>query len=571
LDTFESLGVHDSILPALKELGIVTPTEIQAKSIPHLRENGGDFLGLAQTGTGKTAAFALPLLELVDSKKRQTQALILSPTRELGQQIAKQIQLFGKHLPQISAQVVFGGQNIVIQMKALKRTPQILIATPGRLIDLIKRKAVDINNIRYLVLDEADEMLNMGFKQELDQILSHTSSEKAVWLFSATMPKDVRHIVKKFMSDNVHEVSVTTGLEANANISHEFLILSQAEKKEALMRFIDWTEDIRAIVFCRTKIHTQRLAESLHERSFDADALHGDMSQKQRDHVMAKFRNHKLRVLVATDVAARGIDVDDLTHIIHFNLPDDLANYTHRSGRTARAGKKGISLVMAMKSEMRKIKQLEKTLDISFKRIHIPNDHEIVDKRLLDWAEDLSQRKVSHNIDKELLDKLHDRLGQLEKTDLIDKLVDQQIHKMAIKPAGSRKRTESSDTRHTDSRSKPRTEDRKPREKKAPAEDSRIKQTRKQSDRFFINLGEIDGINKQDLLGFLCEYSELPGEQFRNIDLSRLHAFFEIDRDHRDLIVDKFSTLFVNGRKLRVNIDVDPDKRKSNQKKKKFK
>jgi len=343
LSTFKELGLSEEILRRLEEMEFHTPSDIQRESIPQLLEGDRDFIGLAQTGTGKTAAFGLPLLEMVDPKERHTQGLVLAPTRELGRQIAEQLGKFSKYMKGLKVLPVYGGAAIVNQIKDLKKPTHIIIATPGRLIDLIKRKAVKLDQLEFLVLDEADEMVSMGFKEELDEILSYTPETKQTWLFSATMAKEIKRIVDKYMDDPI-EVKINSEDKVNKNIKHQFAVTRNSDKTEALTRMLDMDADMRGVVFCRTRRDTQELAESLLKKGYAADALHGDLSQQQRDRVMGRFKKHALQVLIATDVAARGIDVDDLTHVFHFNLPDEDAYYTHRSGRTARAGKKGISM-----------------------------------------------------------------------------------------------------------------------------------------------------------------------------------------------------------------------------------
>lgn len=339
LTNFKQLGLSENLLKAINELGFNSPTDIQQQAIPKLIKDDRDFIGLAQTGTGKTAAFGLPLLERIDPAMKATQALILAPTRELGQQIAEQLDIYSKYQEKLNVLAVYGGASITNQMRALKRTQHAIIATPGRLLDLIKRRAVNLESVRFLVLDEADEMLNMGFKEDLDLILSYTPEEKLTWLFSATMPKEIKKIVNKYM-DNPTEVRINSKEQVNVDIEHQYALVKASDKAEALSRILDISPDMRGVVFCRTKNETQELAELLLRQNYKADSLHGDLSQAQRDRVMRRFKKHELHVLIATDVAARGIDVNDLTHVIHYTLPDDNSYYTHRSGRTARAGKK---------------------------------------------------------------------------------------------------------------------------------------------------------------------------------------------------------------------------------------
>ncbi|MFA9289641.1 MAG: DEAD/DEAH box helicase [Solirubrobacteraceae bacterium] len=429
--TFKELGLSDNILKALEDIGFETPSEIQKQAIPELLSKDQDLIGLAQTGTGKTAAFGLPLLDKIDPTLQATQGLILAPTRELGKQIADQLEIFSKYQDKISTTAVYGGAAIVNQIRELKKTQHIIIATPGRLIDLINRKSVNLSKLRYLVLDEADEMLNMGFKDELEEILSHTPEGKNTWLFSATMPPEIKRIVKKYM-DNPFEVKVGTQNQVNVNIEHVYSTIGHSNKTEALCRFIDLNEDMQGVVFCRTKRDTQSLAEALLKKNYKADALHGDLSQAQRDRVMGRFKNHDLNLLIATDVAARGIDVDNLSHVFHFSLPDDNAYYTHRSGRTARAGKQGISVVFVSNREVFRINRLERELNISFKQLPVPEVKDIIEKRMLNWSTTLITQKKSKSVSDKLLEKINENLLELTKEELIEKLVSSEISKLNI-------------------------------------------------------------------------------------------------------------------------------------------
>ena len=345
MNEFSILGLSKPLIDAIEELGFIQPTPIQSKAIPELLQNDTDLVGLAQTGTGKTAAFGLPLVELVETSERHTQALILAPTRELCLQIANELKQFGKHFPLLKIVEVYGGADIGRQIREVKKGAQIIVATPGRLRDMINRRAVNLNQVEYVVLDEADEMLNMGFKQEIDDILDNTPEDKLTWLFSATMPEDVRRISLNYMS-NPLELNVGSKNTANDDIDHQYVVTRPSERYEVLRRYLDFDSEIFALVFCRTRGDSKELADQLARDGYNADALHGDLNQAQRDRVMDGFRTGRLRVLIATDVAARGIDVNDITHVFHFNIPEDRAFYTHRSCRTGRAGKKGISLVL---------------------------------------------------------------------------------------------------------------------------------------------------------------------------------------------------------------------------------
>lgn len=431
LTTFEQLGISEEILKVLNEMGFEHPTEIQEKVIPQLLQEARDCIGIAQTGTGKTAAFGLPLLECVIPEQKHTQALILAPTRELGQQIAEQLFKFSKYMPKMNVLAVYGGTNIMNQIKDLRKPQHIIIATPGRLRDLIGRKAVDLSQLAYIVLDEADEMLNMGFKEELDDILSYIPKEKNTWLFSATMPPPIKRIVDTYMNQPI-EIKIDAKHKVNPNIDHQYAILKGRDKTEALKRFLDIAPDMRGVVFCRTKRDTQELAEELLSLNYKADALHGDMSQHLRTRVMKRFKDHDLQVLIATDVAARGIDVNDLTHVFHYALPDDNSYYTHRSGRTARAGKKGISLCFVSGREVHKIRNLERQLGIEFTKALVPNNEDIVELRLENWCKGLTERPLGEKPDLDLLNKVNLLFGDLSKEELLQKLMEIEIERLNI-------------------------------------------------------------------------------------------------------------------------------------------
>jgi ATP-dependent RNA helicase DeaD len=431
LASFNHLGLSNQVLKVLSELGFETPSEIQDRAIPHLLLEDRDFIGLAQTGTGKTAAFGLPLIERIDPALPFTQALILAPTRELGQQIAKQLAVFGKYHSKINSLAVYGGSSIATQIKALRKPQHIIIATPGRLIDLSRRKAVDLSKLRFLVLDEADEMLNMGFQEEIDKILAYTPAEKLTWLFSATMSREMNKIVNNYM-DNPIEVKLSRKNEVNTNIVHQFALVRQSDKPEALIRFIDANPGMRGVVFCRTRRDTQELADELLKRHYKADALHGDLSQQQRDRVMNRFRIDDFQMLIATDVAARGIDVNDLTHVFHFALPDDLSYYTHRSGRTARAGKSGVSIVFANRRERGRIDRLAKQLGISFEKTYVPSASEIQGQRIEHWCFEILEQKVKGVVSPKLLDHATLLFGNLTKEELTAKLLAAELEKLNL-------------------------------------------------------------------------------------------------------------------------------------------
>jgi ATP-dependent RNA helicase DeaD len=369
LKSFEELGIRKDLIRGLKELKIINPTEIQEKVIPLLLTSNSDLVGQAQTGTGKTAAYGLPLLHRIDPGNKAVQGLILCPTRELGQQVAKQLFKFTKYTQKIFTEAVFGGPQIEKQISALRRPTQIVVATPGRLIDLVRRKAVDLRQVKTVILDEADEMLSMGFKNQLDEILGFLSAAESKWLFSATMPHEIMQIVNEHLAADAHRVEISGGNVVNKNIDHKYLICDEVDKLHVLVQFLKSQQDNRGLVFCKTKVATQKLAKQLSAKNIPADAIHGDLKQKERDKVMRAFKNEKLQILVATDLAARGIDVEALAYVVHYQLPDKDEYYTHRSGRTARAGKDGLSLSLVTTYEMKQIRYFERTLGIVFSQI----------------------------------------------------------------------------------------------------------------------------------------------------------------------------------------------------------
>jgi len=369
VENFKELGVNKDFVKGLNDLGIVTPTQIQSEVISILLNGNTDLIGQAQTGTGKTAAFGLPLLHRIDPKLEKVQGLILCPTRELGQQIAKQLFKFTKYSDKIFTESVYGGAQIEKQISALRRPTHIIVATPGRLIDLVKRKAVDLTHVKTVILDEADEMMSMGFKPQLDEILTYLSRVENKWLFSATMPQGIMQIIKRHMSPNAHKIEVSGRNVVNKNIQHQFLICEDNEKLHILVQFLKSEHKNRGLVFCKTKAAAQTLAKQLIAKSISADAIHGDLKQIERDKVMRAFKNESLQLLVATDIAARGIDIEGLSYVVHYQLPDKEEYYTHRSGRTARAGKEGISLALVNSKELKSIRYFQKALNIAFSQI----------------------------------------------------------------------------------------------------------------------------------------------------------------------------------------------------------
>ena len=550
MKSFSELGLSKSLMRVLPEMGFEKPSPIQEQAIPLLNLKKQDFIGLAQTGTGKTAAFGLPLLDWINSDQKETQALVLAPTRELGQQIASQLALFAKYLPNIQTQAVYGGASIVVQMKEIKRrTPQIVIATPGRLLDLMRRKTLNLSSVKFVVLDEADEMLNMGFKDDLDDILSYTGDNKNTWLFSATMPKEIRSIVKNYMHNPV-EVKVSTGNQVNENIEHQFALVNSTNKFEGLKRILDSEEDFRGVIFCRTRAATQQLADNLKKSGYQAEALHGEMSQAQRDRVMKRFKEHSLQVLVATDVAARGIDVNDLTHVIHYSLPDDDAYYTHRSGRTARAGKKGISLSILTNRDMRKFDALEKRLKLKMTKISIPSAKDIASKRLYTWAENILNTPTAKDVDGKVLTDVQMLLGSLSYEELVEKLVSIELNALNYSKSSKDLNASGKSERKSSGKKRERGDrDRKDKRKKAD------KKTDYKGDRFFINVGKMDDVTKRDLVEFIADTARIKKSDVDTVEIQKNYSFFEVNKKYSKKIANSFKGIYVDGRELRVNRD----------------
>jgi ATP-dependent RNA helicase DeaD len=530
LSNFSDLGLSSEILKALPELGIETPTEIQQQAIPTLLSSEVDFIGLAQTGTGKTAAFGLPIIDLVDKDWNATQAIILAPTRELVQQIASQLQQFAKYHRQLNVVAVYGGAAIMGQIKDLKKKAQIVVATPGRCIDLIGRKALKLENISHVILDEADEMLNMGFKEELNKILAFTPEDKKTWLFSATMPKAIKNIVHEYMN-NPKEVSISAGVKVNENIAHKYVLLKSTDKTEAIKRFMDQHADFYGIIFCRTKMDTVSLADDLSKDGYSADALNGDLTQKSRDHVMKKFKAMKLRALVATDVAARGIDVNNVTHVIHHRLPDEMEFYTHRSGRTARAGKKGISLTLATKGDLKKLKFLEQKLKINFEKDVVPSATNIRSNKIEQWASTIAKVTVSNDITKGDWEVVQANFADLDKDTLIQKLISRELQ--ALSSSSGTK-----DINMHDGGSE--------RQKGNPNEQ-----------RFYINLGEMDGMDDEGLTKLIIETTGIKDSSITDMTVLSKCSYYTVPSGDASKITDTLNGLDIDGREVRSNPDED--------------
>src|SRR5882757_88618 len=419
--TFEEIGIEERLVKAVTDLGYVNPTPIQEQAIPVLLSGTKDFIGLAQTGTGKTAAFGLPLLDLIDESARHPQALVICPTRELCMQIVSEIELFKKFLPGMHVIAVYGGTSIGLQIRDLKRGVQIVVATPGRLIDLIERKAINLEQIKYVVLDEADEMLNMGFQDDIEFILQNTPKREATWLFSATMPPEIRRVSKKYMSSPM-EITVGKMNTANKNVDHQYYVASAHHRYETLKRIIDFNPGIYGIIFTRTKADAQGIAEKLTREGYDIDALHGDLTQQQRDKVMGEFRDKTLQLLIATDVAARGIDVKEITHVINYELPDDMEVYTHRSGRTGRAGNTGISLSLVHSREIGKLKLIERIVQVPFHKMEIPSGKDVCRKQFFHFMDKLLQTDISHGDYESYVPMLAEKFADISKEEVLKRV-----------------------------------------------------------------------------------------------------------------------------------------------------
>ncbi|MEQ8904226.1 DEAD/DEAH box helicase [Ekhidna sp.] len=550
MNKFQSLGLSQSITDVLEKMGFTTPTPVQEQSIPLLlTENPTDFIGLAQTGTGKTAAFGLPLIDLIDSGSSHTQALIMAPTRELGQQTAKQLKDFASSDRRLNVEVVYGGAAIVNQIKALKKPTQIVVATPGRLLDLIKRKAIKLDQVRYVVLDEADEMLNMGFQEAIDDILSHTPPERVTWLFSATMPAEIRRIVKKYMT-SPKEVSVNSAEKSNKDIAHKFVITKVKNKLPALKRFLDREPEMRGIMFCRTKRETQEISDELSNIGYGVEALHGDLSQAQRDAVMKRFKAKSMQLLIATDVAARGIDVNDLTYVIHHTLPDQLESYTHRSGRTGRAGNKGISLAFINPRESRKISEIERKINVKFDQLEVPSIDEMQSSRIKNWADQLSAIKIEKSAD-ELYAQVAQSFDEFSKEDILKKLISAQFANV------NSRSEEESDLNETAG---------------GGSSERRDSRDNSQYRKYFINIGSVDGFTKSDMIHLLADLSAVDKQHFGNIKILNNRSYIEVDKAHDTGFSTKFEGVELEGRSVRVHPDNGPgggsDKKASFHKKK---
>ncbi len=537
MSKFTQLGLSKEITDALEKIGYENPTEIQEKAIPAILIDNNDLKAFAQTGTGKTAAFSLPVIEQIDTNSKQTQAIILSPTRELALQIAKNIEDFSKNIKGLKTVCVYGGSSIDNQMRDLKKGAQIVVGTPGRTVDLIKRRSLKLNNIKWVVLDEADEMLNMGFKEDLDRILEETPNQKKTLLFSATFPKEVERIAKNYMNNPI-ELSAGKKNIGAESVEHELYVVPERQRYATLKRIVDMNIDMYGIIFCRTRRETQEITDKLIQDGYTVDALHGDLSQAQRDMVMRKFRNKKIMILVATDVAARGIDVNELTHVINHRLPDQIESYTHRSGRTGRAGSKGISVVIANGKEQGKVRQIERIINKKFVEKEVPSGKDIVNAKLDQYVKKIKDLHVDPSKMDEHLENITTQLKKLTKDELIKRFVYNEFETLLnyYEKEGDIKK----DQKREHSRSN----------------DENMQ-------RFFVNLGRMDELNPARMIGMINDTLDKKIE-IGQIEILKSFSFFEADKNFTEEILAAFEGVTRRGRRVSVEKTEQQKKRSRN-------
>lgn len=557
MSTFQELGVIPEIQQAIAELGFEQPMPVQTEVIPQLLANTRDIIALAQTGTGKTAAFGIPIIQKINIKQLSPQTLILCPTRELCLQIAGDLTDYSTYVDDIKILPVYGGSSIESQIRTLKRGVHIIVATPGRLIDLIKRKTVSLADVHTVVLDEADEMLNMGFSENIDEILSYMPEDRSMLLFSATMPREIEKITRKYMRDPM-EITIGRKNEGAQNVRHIYFMVHAKDKYLALKRIVDYYPNIYGIIFCRTRKETQEIADKLLQDGYDADSLHGDLSQAQRDFVMAKYRNHNLQLLVATDVAARGLDVDDVTHIINFGLPDDFEIYTHRSGRTGRAGKTGTSISIIHTKEKGKIAQIEKLINKQFEKREVPKGDVICEKQLFNFVDKIEKVKVNEAEIERLLPSIFRKLEWLEKEDIIKRIVSLEFNRLI----DYYQQAEEIDEPQESSR---RSRD-ESRGKRGERQENGSRKAEKGYARLFINVGKMDNVNPATLMGFIND--NVKGKvPIGRIDLLKSFSFFEVPEEHANKVVSSFRGMYIEDRKLIVQLAQDSEQPQRDKKK----
>ena len=562
MNLFTESNLSAEVLQAIGDLGFVEPTEIQKQTIPFISTDTRDLIALAATGTGKTAAFSLPILDMIDDNSRKIQLLVLCPTRELCLQITKDIKNYTKYLKDIKTTAVYGGSSIMDQIRSLRDKPQIIVGTPGRVIDMIGRKALDFSEVQWVVLDEADEMLSMGFKDDLETILSETPETKQTFLFSATMNKEVERISKNYLT-NPHRISVGSINAVKKNIKHEYYVVGYRQKKEALKRLIDANPNQYSIIFCRTRMETQEVADFLMQNGYAADALHGDLSQAQRDTVMKKFRLKNIDILVATDVAARGLDVDSLTHVIHFSLPDDPEVFVHRSGRTGRAGKDGISMALIKPEESRKLKQIKSETKIDIEEKKIPTGKDIIKAQVGGVFEKLL---TEHEDFFEFDNNLIPDLSNFTKEELVHQLLQFQLKDLAtyykdrndIQQQELSSRGDDRGSRRERGRERERNGEPRERRERNDRNDRGGKPRRKNEDmvRFFFNLGKRDQLKKVDMLDIINKATSKSKKRadIGNIEILDKFSFFEIEKSYKNEVLDGLTTMKFRGKEMRAEV-----------------
>jgi ATP-dependent RNA helicase DeaD len=537
--SFEGLGIEEGLLHSIQSLGFTQPTPIQEKAIPVLLQGTKDFIGLAQTGTGKTAAFGLPLLQLIDKQQKFPQALIICPTRELCVQITKDLNSFKKKSDHISVVAVYGGAPIGLQVKELKRAAHIVVATPGRLIDLIERKAINLEYIHYVVLDEADEMLNMGFKDDIEFILKDTPNRQSTWLFSATMPAEIRQVSKRYMKQPF-EITIGKVNAGASTIDHQYFVTSQVNRYETLKRIIDFNPGLYGIIFTRTKSDAQEITESLIREGYDIEALHGDLTQAQRDKVMARFREKNLQLLIATDVAARGIDVQGITHVINYELPDDMEVYTHRSGRTGRAGRSGISISIVTPKEIYRLRQIERMLNSRFHKLDIPGGKDVCRKQFFHFIDKMLQADISHGEYETYLPLLKERFVTVEKEEILQRVAALEFDRFL-------KYYENAADLNV-------REERKERGERALHRDTRGRSFGDGNyEKLFVNLGTKDGFYKASFLQFILDMSDLNKNVLGRVDMKEMNSWIEIETSAAKKMIRAIDGKNYRGRRIRMN------------------
>lgn len=556
MTTFEGLGLDPRLVQATDALGFKEPTPIQAQAIPVLLSGTKDLVGLAQTGTGKTAAFGLPLLQLIQEGQKHPQALVVCPTRELCMQIVSEVELFKKFMPAVHVIAVYGGTSIGLQIRDLKRGVQIVVATPGRLIDLIERKAINLEQIKYVVLDEADEMLNMGFQDDIEFILQNTPQREATWLFSATMPPEIRRVSKKYMQQPL-EITVGKVNTANKSIDHQYYVTAAHHRYETLKRIIDFNPGIYGIIFTRTKADAQNIAEKLTREGYDIDALHGDLTQQQRDKVMGEFRDKTLQLLIATDVAARGIDVKEITHVINYELPDDVEVYTHRSGRTGRAGSTGICLSIVHSREIGKLRQIERIVQNSFHKLEIPDGKDVCRKQFFHFMDKLLQADISHGDYESYVPMLAEKFADISKEEVLKRVAAMEFDRFLkyyenAEDLNVRMR-DYKDARGGDRGAVGERRDFAPRREGRDFRGARETNGGGDFTKLFVNLGTKDGFYKASFLQFILDMSDLKKEVLGRIDMKEMNSWIEIDRRSAPQMIRAIDGKNYKGRRIRMN------------------